>query len=53
VSNATWTLADPVSEPCALYFSIVDAFSKAMMYILGHNQALSAEFVEAEEFTRR
>jgi hypothetical protein len=48
VSRATWTLDDPVSEPCALYFSIVDAFWKVMMYIFGHNQALSAEFVEAE-----
>ena len=48
VSNATCTFADPVSDVCALYFSIVDAFSKGMMYILRHQQALSAEFVEAE-----
>ena len=48
VSNATCTLVDPVSDPCALYFSIVDAFSKGIVYILRHHQALSAEFVEAE-----
>lgn len=48
VSNATCTLEDPVSDACALYFSIVDAFSKGMLYILRYHQALSAEFVEAE-----
>ena len=48
VSNATCTFVDPVSDAWARCFSIVDAFSKGMLYILRYHQALSAEFVEAE-----